>query len=97
MNRESRHTLDGREFRRIREHLRLSMDEFAIELGYEGNRNTNRNTIKRFETTGEIALVSLLKLAFALDALPEFDALFAPKAVVSITDITQKKRTRGRG
>ena len=54
-------------------------------------------SIKRFETTGEIAFVSLLKLAFALDALQEFDALFAPQAVVSIADITQKKRTRGRG
>ena len=54
-------------------------------------------SIKRFETTGEIAFVSLLKLAFALDALQEFDALFAPKAVVSIADITQKKRARGRG
>ena len=54
-------------------------------------------SIKRFETTGEIAFVSLLKLAFALDALQEFDALFLPKAVVSIADITQKKRARGRG
>ena len=54
-------------------------------------------SIKRFETTGEIAFVSLLKLAFALDALQEFDALFAQKAVVSIADITQKKRARGRG
>jgi transcriptional regulator with XRE-family HTH domain len=54
-------------------------------------------SIKRFETTGEIAFVSLLKLAFVLDALPEFDALFAPKAVVSMADITQKKRARGRG
>jgi hypothetical protein len=39
----------------------------------------------------------LLKLAFALDALQEFEALFLPKAVVSIADITQKKRARGRG
>jgi transcriptional regulator with XRE-family HTH domain len=54
-------------------------------------------SVKRFETTGEIAFVSLLKLAFALDALQEFEALFLPKAVVSIADITQKKRARGRG
>lgn len=48
MNRE-RPTIPGREFRRIREQLRLSRDEFAIELGWEGNSNSNRQSIKRLE------------------------------------------------
>ncbi len=52
-------------------------------------------TIKHFETTGQIALVSLLKLAFVLDSLDEFDALFLPKPVLSIDQISRKPRVRG--
>jgi len=53
-------------------------------------------SIKRFETTGEIALLSLAKLAFALGCLQEFDKLFMPQELVSIKNITQKQRARGR-
>lgn len=53
-------------------------------------------TIKHFETTGQIALVSLLKLAFVLDKLDDFDALFQPTPIVSINQINRKVRARGR-
>jgi transcriptional regulator with XRE-family HTH domain len=53
-------------------------------------------SIKRFETTGEIALLALLKLAYALGSLQEFDKVFAPKEIISIKDITKKQRARGR-
>jgi transcriptional regulator with XRE-family HTH domain len=53
-------------------------------------------SIKRFETTGEIALVSLLKIAFTLDCLQNFEGTFAPKEIVSIKDITAPSRSRGR-
>ncbi len=54
-------------------------------------------SLKRFERTGEIALASLLKLSAALGCMDDFGALFAPRAVVSIDQITQKRRIRGRG
>lgn len=54
-------------------------------------------SIKRFETTGEIAFLSLLKLAFTLDCMQEFDGVFMPKEIVSIQDVTKKQRARGRG
>jgi len=54
-------------------------------------------SIKRFETTGEIALVSLLKLAYALDCMHEFDGVCLPKDIISIDDVSKKKRARGRG
>ena len=53
-------------------------------------------SIKRFETTGEIALLSLLKLSYALGSMQDFDKVFAPKDVISIKDITKKQRARGR-
>ena len=36
-------------------------------------------TYRRFEQTGEISLKGLLQIGFALNALSEFDALFAQK------------------
>ena len=53
-------------------------------------------SIKRFETTGEIAFASLLKLAFALDCMQEFELIFPPKEAMSIAEIVQKPRARGR-
>ncbi len=55
---------------------------------------------RRFETTGEISLRSLIMLAFALDMTDEFEALFSIKAYQSIDDILKaeqsKQRKRGR-
>lgn len=55
---------------------------------------------RRFETTGEISLRSLVTLAFALDMTDEFEALFTGKAYQSIDDILKaeqsKQRKRGR-
>ncbi len=57
-------------------------------------------SIKRFETSGEISLKHLLKLALVLDALDEFHNLFPEKEHESIDDILksrkQKERKRGR-
>ncbi len=55
---------------------------------------------RRFETTGEISLRSLVMLAFALDMTDDFESLFAGKAYQSINDILKaeqpKQRKRGR-
>ena len=57
-------------------------------------------SIKRFETSGEISLKHLLKLALVLDALDEFHNLFPQKEYECIDDILksrkQKERKRGR-
>lgn len=43
-------------------------------------------SLRRFEATGDIALVSLLKIANALNCLEDFNALFAKKIVVNLKD-----------
>lgn len=54
---------------------------------------------RRFESLGEIALRSLVMLAFALDMTDEFETLFSNKTYKSIDDILkaeqQKQRKRG--
>lgn len=52
-------------------------------------------SIKRFEMTGEVSFHSLLKIAFALDCMDEFENLFAVKAPHSIADLQTKPKQRG--
>lgn len=44
-------------------------------------------SLKRFETTGQVSLESLLKLAHALGRLPEFAELLRPPAAQSIAEL----------
>jgi transcriptional regulator with XRE-family HTH domain len=53
-------------------------------------------SIKRFEQTGQIALLSLLKIAYVLGCIESFDPLFAPKENLSLEQILKKERSRGR-
>lgn len=53
-------------------------------------------TIKHFELKGRIGVESLLALAIALGCADDFDELFKPPPVRSITDVRQRKRERGR-
>lgn len=55
-------------------------------------------TYRRFEQTGEISLRGLLQIGFALDALSEFDTLFAQKQYQSLDDVLNEQAvTRKRG
>lgn len=55
-------------------------------------------TFRRFEQTGEISLRGLLQVGFALNALAEFDALFAQKQYQSLDDVLNEQNvTRKRG
>lgn len=54
-------------------------------------------SLKRFERTGKIALESLVKLAFALDALDGFEALFPSREYASIDEVLERQKTRKRG
>ena len=56
-------------------------------------------TYRRFERTGEISLKGLLQIAFALNALRDFEALFAQKQYQSLDDVLAEsnvKRKRGK-
>ena len=73
-----------------RKGLRLSQETLAARSG------VSYGSIKRFETTGQISLESLLKVAVTLDALKDFDALFAPQTGegFSLDDILKEKVAR---
>ena len=44
-------------------------------------------SIRRFESTGDISLTSLLKIASALNCLNYFSALFADKQIKNLKDL----------
>lgn len=44
------------------------------------------SSIRRFESTGEISLSSLLKIAHALNALKDFEELFKGQTITSLKD-----------
>lgn len=43
-------------------------------------------SIRRFESTGEISLVSLLKIAHALQSLKDFEGLFKGLSITNLKD-----------
>ncbi len=53
------------------------------------------STLRKFETSGTIGLVSLLQVAQALECLDEFTQVFAPKSIKSIEDFVAPVRQRG--
>lgn len=48
-------------------------------------------SLKRFEQTGEISFVSLLKLSAVLDVTEEFDHLFVRKEYRSIQEVIDER------
>lgn len=66
MSQNGRPTMSGDEFRKIRKRLGMSMDVFALELGYEGSHKGNINTIKRFESGQRPISMPVAKLAWLL-------------------------------
>ncbi|HML72588.1 MAG: helix-turn-helix transcriptional regulator [Parabacteroides sp.] len=51
---------------------------------------------RRFESSGEISVRSLVMLAFALDMIDEFETLFSSKTYQSIDDIVKSEQTKQR-
>ena len=51
---------------------------------------------RRFESSGEISVRSLVMLAFALDMIDEFETLFSSKTYQSIDDIVKAEQTKQR-
>ncbi len=66
-------TMSGTELKAIRRQLGLSLDEFAVELGYDGSPKNNRTTMRRFEN-GERPIsppVGRLAYMFSVFGLPD--------------------------
>ena len=63
-----------------RKQMKISQKELSKKSG------VTYASIRRFETTGEISLTSLLKIAHALDALKDFENLFKGQAITSLKD-----------
>ena len=51
---------------------------------------------RRFESSGEISVRSLVMLAFALDMTDEFETLFSSKPYHRIDDIVKSEQTKQR-
>ncbi len=75
---------------------RLELD--LTQEGLAARAGIKFATYRRFEQTGEISLKGLLQIGFALNALPEFDALFAQKQYRTLDDVlSEQNATRKRG
>lgn len=53
--------------------------------------NVSFGSIKRFETTGQISLISLTRLAMALDCINEIKALFTDVDYGSIEEVLRER------
>lgn len=75
---------------------RLELD--LTQEGLAARAGIKFATYRRFEQTGEISLKCLLQVGFALNALPEFDALFVQKQYQTLDDVLNEQNvTRKRG
>lgn len=63
-----------------RKELKLSQKLLAQKSG------VSYASVRRFESTGDIAFVSLLKIASGLNCLEDFDALFDNKIITNLKD-----------
>lgn len=68
------------------------------QAGLAARSGVSLGTLKRFEQTGQIALVTLLKIAVVLNALEPFNGLFSPAEYASLDDVlAASKPVRRRG
>ncbi len=75
---------------------RLELD--LTQEGMAARAGLTFATYRRFEQTGEISLKGLLRVAFALDSLSDFDALFSQRKYQTLDDvINDYGNTRKRG
>lgn len=75
-------TLNGivERMKKKRKQMKISQRQLSQKSG------VSYSSIRRFETTGEISLVSLLKIAHALDSLKDFETLFKWQAITNLKD-----------
>lgn len=64
-----------------RKELKLSQKRLAQKSG------VSYASIRRFESSGDIAFLSLLKIAVALNCLEDFNTLFNNKIITNLKDL----------
>lgn len=72
--------------RSIRKRRKISQERLSEKSG------VSLGSVKRFEHTGEISLISLTKIAFALEIETELERLFEDVPFLSIEEILNEKR-----
>ena len=72
--------------RKRRKELGISQIELSERSG------VSLGSIKRFETKGELALTSLIKIAFALGYESDFNQLFVRRSYTSLEDVINEKK-----
>ena len=72
--------------RNKRKALKLSQEELAKRSG------VSFGSVKRFESTGEISLTSLLKIAIVLGSEGDFNSLFARKSYQSLQEVIDEAK-----
>ncbi|MBO7243664.1 MAG: helix-turn-helix transcriptional regulator [Alphaproteobacteria bacterium] len=80
---------------------RVKTKRLALNLTQEGisaRSGVSLGSLKRFESTGQISLESLLKLAHAVNALSDFEDLFQPESQrTSLFEPNKSTKIRQRG
>ena len=69
---------------RIRKRQKLTQQELSVKS------NVSYGSIKRFETSGQISLISLTKLCVALGCVEEIKALFTQVEYGSIEEVLRE-------
>lgn len=73
-------------FRAMRQAKRVTIKALSERSGVP------YSSVRRFESTGEISLLSLVKLTSALDEDAQISALFAERAPTSIEEVIRENR-----
>ena len=72
--------------RKMRKRLKISQQDLSRMSG------VSYGSVKRFESTGNISLISLTKIAVALDATDEIKKLFTDIPYKSIQEVINEQR-----
>lgn len=87
-----------RDIARVAKGRRLALN--LTQTGLGSRSGVSLGTLKKFERTGKISLESLLNVAMALGATPEFESLFtatASSGVLSLDELLKQPKGRKRG
>lgn len=75
----------------------VRLDADLTQAGLAARSGVTLASLRRFETTGHIALESLIRLAQALGRDDDIATLFAPPPVASLDELVSSSSPRRRG
>ena len=71
--------------RKIRKRKKISQEQLSLHSG------VSLGSIKRFERSGDISLISLSKIAMALDVVNALEDLFKDMPILTIEELINEK------